>query len=203
MANHTNRGYSAGRVAIRWYLFLVFFHLLPVPWFIAVTGGLAPAGYLMAIGVPGLFNSDFDSLPLSAMFLIPGLTSSLIYVLFSYWLAAAIGRLKKPVAGTLSLIIILAVCLGVALNPVFILGGHGGGDRSNLIDLIDNLSQFRIPVVASWAYFVGLALLLVGLLAYQHAPRIFPNLPLNRKRRRSLLRRSLLGALIIFIALFC
>ena len=37
--DHTNqRTLPAGRVAVRWILFLVFFHLLPVPWFIAVAG---------------------------------------------------------------------------------------------------------------------------------------------------------------------
>jgi hypothetical protein len=58
----------AGRVAARWFLFLVFFHLLPVPWFIAVAGGLAPASFLFAIGVAGLFITDSDSLPLPLCF---------------------------------------------------------------------------------------------------------------------------------------
>ena len=54
-----------GRTAARWFLFLVFSHLLPVPWFMFVAAGLAPANFLLAAGVAGLFNTDFDSLPMA------------------------------------------------------------------------------------------------------------------------------------------
>jgi hypothetical protein len=74
----------ASRVAARWFLFLVFFHLLPVPWSIAVVGGLAPASFLFAIGVPGLFITDHDSLPLAGMFLGPALINGLVFVLLAY-----------------------------------------------------------------------------------------------------------------------
>jgi len=203
MGPTNQRSMPAGRVAVRWFLFLVFFHLLPVPWFIAVAGGLAPASFLFAIGVPGLFITDFDSLPLSAMFLIPALVSGTIFVLFAYLLAAGIGRLKKPLAGTLSLVIILAICLGVALNPVYISGSHGGGHSFSLLDFLDTLGQFRVPAGASLSYFICLALLLVGLLVYQHMPQRFPSLPFSREDRRRLLRRSIIGGLIVIIALFC
>jgi TPR repeat protein len=193
----------AGRVAARWFLFLVFFHLLPVPWFIAVAAGLAPASFLFAIGVPGLFITDHDSLPLAGMFLGPALISGLVFVLLAYLLVAGIGRLRKPVAITLSLIIILAVCIGVALNPIYIWGGHGGSHPFSLLDFLDILGQFRIPSAVSLSYFICLTLLLVGLLVYQHTPQNFPALPLSRKRRRRLLRWSMLGGLIVFIALFC
>ena len=56
------------------------------------------------------------------MFLAAALISGLIFVLLAYLLAAGIRRLKKPVAITLSLIIVLVVCLGVALNPVYYSG---------------------------------------------------------------------------------
>jgi hypothetical protein len=63
---HKNlRNLPAGRAAARWFLFLVFYHLLPVPWFMFVVAGLAPASFLLAAGVAGLFNTDFDSLPIS------------------------------------------------------------------------------------------------------------------------------------------
>jgi len=198
-----HRTLPAGRVAVRWFLFLVFFHLLPVPWFMFVVAGLAPASFLFAIGVVGLFNTDFDSLPMAILFLAPALISGLIFVLLAYLLAAGIRRLKKPVAITLSLIIILAICLGVALNPVYISGGHGSGYQFSLLGFLDILGQFRIPSTVSLSYFIFLALLLAGLLVYQHTPQSFPTLPLSREQRRRLLRRSMLGGLILFIALFC
>ena len=192
-----------GRVAVRWFLFLVFFHLLPVPWSAAVVGGLAPASFLFGIGLPGLFITDHDSLPLAVMFLGPALVSGLVFILLAYLLAASIGRLRKPVATTLSLIIILAVCVAVAFNPIYIWGGHSGSHRFSLFDFVDILTQFRIPSAVSLIYFICLALLLVGLLVYQHAPQSFPALPLSRERRRRLLRWSMLGGLVIFIAFFC
>jgi len=203
MGRTDHRPLPAGRVAVRWFLFLVFFHLVPVPWFMFVAAGLAPASFLFAAGVAGLFNTDFDSLTMAVLFLAPALISGLIFVLSAYLLAAGIGRLKKPLAVTLSLIIILAVCLGVAFNPVYISGGHGSGYQFSLLGFIDILSQFRIPAAASLGYFICLTLLLAGLLVYQHTPQRFPALPLNREQRRRFLRRSMLGGLILLIALIC
>ena len=193
----------AGRAATRWFLFLVFFHLLPVPWFMVVVAGLAPASFLLAAGVAGLFNTDFDSLPMALLFLAPALISGLLFVVIACLLTAAIGRLKRPVVITLSLIVVAAICIGVALNPVFISGGHGPVHQFGLLDFIDILGQFRIPAAVSLSYFICLALLLAGLLVYQHTPHSFPSLPLKRERRRRLYKRSLLVGLILFIALFC
>ncbi len=198
-----HRTLPAGRVAVRWFLFLVFFHLIPVPWFMFVVAGLAPASFLFAAGVAGLFNTDFDSLPMAVMFLGPALISGLVFVVFAYLLAAGVGRLRKPVAVTLGLIIILAVCLAVAINPVYISGGHGSSHQFSLLGFLDILGQFRIPMAASVSYFIGLTLLLAVLLIYQHAPQRFPALPLSRDRRRRLLRRSVVFVLIVFMALFC
>ena len=204
MMDHTNqKTMPAGRVAVRWFLFLVLFHLLPVPWFIAVAGGLAPASFLFAVGGFGLFTTDFGSLSLSAMLLIPALVSGIIFVVMAYLIAAGIGRLKKPLAQTLCLIIILAVCLGLALSPVYVSGSHGGDHQFSLLDFIDVLGQFRITAAVSLSYFVCLIVLIVGLLVYQHTPQRFPGFPLSREHRRRLLRRSLAGGLIVIIVLFC
>ena len=51
MGRNNQRILPAGRVATRCFFFLVFFHLLPVPWFIGVAGGLAPASFLFAINL--------------------------------------------------------------------------------------------------------------------------------------------------------
>jgi TPR repeat protein len=202
--DHTNqRTLTAGRAAVRWFIFLVFFHLLPVPWFMVVVAGLAPASFLFAIGVAGLFATDFDSLPMAVMFLAAALISGLIFVLLANLLTAGIRRLKKPVVITLSLIIILVACLGIALNPVYFSGGHGSEYQFNLLDFLDILGQFRVPPAVSLSYFICLTLLLAGLLVYQHTPQSFPTLPLSREQRRRLLRRSMLGGLILFIALIC
>ena len=203
MGQTDHRTVPAGRVATRWFLFLIFFHLLPVPWFMMVVAGLAPASFLFAAGVAGLFNTDFDSLPMAVLFLAPALISGLVFVLLAYLLAAGIGRLKKPVAVTLSLILILAICIGIALNPVYISGGHGGTHHFSLLGFLDILGQFRIPIAASVSYFICLTLLLMVLLIYQHTPQSFPVLPLSRERRRRLLRRSMVGGLIVAIVLLC
>ena len=192
-----------GRVAVRWFIFLVFFHLLPVPWFVGVAGGLAPGCFLFAAGVAGLFSTDFDSLPIAVVFLVPALISGLIFVLVAYLLAAVIGRIRKPVARTLCLILSLAVCLVVALNPVFISGGHGPIYRYNLIGLIDALDEFRVPASIAFTYFSGIAILLAGLIVYQHMPNSFPTIPLSREFRRRILRWSMIGGLAVFIVIFC
>ena len=164
---------------------------------------MAPASFLFVIGVAGLFVTDSDSLPMAVMFLVPALVSGLIFVLLAYLLTAGIRLLKKPVAITFSLIIILVVCLGIALNPVYISGGHGSEHQFSMLDFLDILGQFRVPPAVSLSYFICLALLLAGLLVYQHTPQSFPTLPLSREQRRRLLRRSMLGGLILFIALIC
>jgi TPR repeat protein len=168
-----------------------------------VAAGLAPASFLFAAGVAGLFITDFDSLPMAVLFLAPALISGLVFVLLAYLLGAGIRRLKKPVAVTICLIIILAVCLGVALNPVYISGGHGNSYQFSLLGFPDILGQFRIPAAVSLSYFICLTLLIVVLLVYQHTPQSFPTLPLSREQRRRLLRRSMVYGLIVFIAFFC
>ncbi len=203
MGQTDHKPLPAGRVAVRWFLFLVFFHLLPVPWYMFVAAGLAPANFLLAGGVAGLFNTDFDSLPMAALFLASALVSGLIFTLSAWLITAGIIRFKKRVAITFSLLLILAVSIGVALNPVYISGGHGGTHHYNLLEFMGLLDQFRIPMAVSVSYYIFLALLLFGLLVYQHNPQRFPALSLDRQRRRSLLKRSMLVGLICFIALFC
>ena len=192
----------AGRVAVRWFIFLVFFHLLPVPWFVGVAGGLAPNILLFAAGVASLFNTDFDSFAIAAFFLIPALVTGLILVLAAYVIAWAVGRIGKPIGVTLSLVIILVVCIGIALCPVYVSGGHGGSQQINIFGFIDILNDARVPTFAYAGYLFCLAILLIGLLVYQHTPQRFPTLPLDREQRRRILRWSAIGAIAVIIILF-
>ena len=59
-----------GRGAICWFLFLTFYHILPVPWVMEVVGGLAPPSFLLAAGLANLSSIDNDSLGF-ALFLLP------------------------------------------------------------------------------------------------------------------------------------
>ena len=166
--NHSpNRLPPDGRGAARWFLFLVFYHLLPVPWFMAVAGGLAPGSFLLAVGVAGLFNTDFDSLPIALLFLAPAIISGLLLFLLAWLAAAGIWRLKKPAARISGLVISLVVCLGVALNPVFATAGHSGTYWFSLLDYIDILGQWQVPPAVSIGYFAGMILVLAGLLICQ------------------------------------
>jgi hypothetical protein len=162
-----------------------------------VVAGLAPASFLFAIGVAGLFNSDFDSLPMAVMLLAAALISGLILVLLANLLTACINSPKKPFAIALSLIIVLVACLGVVFNPVYFSGGHGSDYLFSLFDFLDIRGQFRVPPAVSLGYFICLTLLLTGLLVYQLTPQSFPTLPLSREQRRRILRRSMLGDLIL------
>ena len=48
--DHTaDRLLPAGRGTARWFLFLVFYHLVPVPWFMFVAAGLAPGSFLLKL----------------------------------------------------------------------------------------------------------------------------------------------------------
>ena len=193
----------AGRIAARWFLFLSFFHLLPAPWYMVVVAGLAPAAFLFAAGLAGLFNTDSSSLTMAVMLLAPALLSGLVFALLAYLLAAGIGRFKQPVIRTLSLLSILAVCGAAALNPIYVSGGHGGGDAFSVRDFIDIPGQFRVPAAVSISYFIGLALLLGLLLVYQHAPQAFPTLLQDEKHHKRLVRGSLLAGIVVFVVLFC
>lgn len=192
-----------GRTAIRWFLFLVFFHLVPIPWYMAVVVGLAPAAFLLALGLAGLFNTDSESLVMAGMLLVPALLGGLALVFLSYLLAAVIGRLKYPAVRSLILLTMLAAACGSALFPIYLSAGHSGGKSYNLLDFLTVLESFRVSPALPLAYFAGLTLLLSGLLVYQHTPERFAGFIPGRKRRRTFLRWGLASGVILFVALFC
>jgi len=188
----------AGRSARRWFLFLVLFHLLPIPWFLAVVAGLAPASFLTAAVLASLYNSDSDSLAFAALLFIPALGGVLISVGLAWLLAAGIGRIGSAAVRTAGLATLLAATCGVALMPIYIFGGHGSEGSFGLLDFAEILDQFRIPGSAVSGYFLALAVLLGGLLVYQHAPQRFPSLPFDAGQRRRLTRSSLLAGVLLF-----
>ena len=166
-----------GRVATRWFIFLSFYHLLPMPWYMGVAAGLAPPSFLLLGGVASLFNTDSDSLGFAIVFLVPAVAAGLVCWLLSLFLAAIVGKICKPRRRTLILLTLLAVCLGVAMTPVYITGSHSGGYAYNLIEFINALEKFQVSRPASTGYFTGLACLIGFLLFAQHRPGLFPALP--------------------------
>ena len=100
-----------GRGAVRWFLFLTFFHLLPVPWYLAVVAGLAPASFLFAAGMVSLFLPDSESLSFAVMLLAPALVGGLVFYLVTCLLTQIIVRMHKPLIRTATLAVLLAGCL--------------------------------------------------------------------------------------------
>ena len=194
---------TAGRFATRCFVFLVFFHLLPVPWFLVVAAGLAPGVFLFVAGTAGLFVTDSGSLPMATMLLGPATIAGLLFALLSTLLTAVLARLKRSSLRTMGLIAVLAACLGTALIPIYISGTHGGGHSFGFLDFVDVLGQFRIPPTVSIVYFSVLAALLLGLLVYQHNPQRVPTFPLGFTSRRYLLRWSMFGGVVLFVLAFC
>lgn len=191
-----------GRGSSRWFLFLVFFNLLPFPWYIAVAAGLAPASFLFAAGLAGLFTTDANSL-IFAVFLLPSaLIAGLIFYLLSGLLAALIGKLQAPIMRTLSLLLVLVIGLLGVMNPIFIMGGHNSSSAYSLYGFIGTLAEFGLPAStsAAIAYFVGLAFVLCFLLAYQHRVARHGTISVQRWQwQRRLRRQIMLGGLLVLV----
>ncbi len=201
MADMDHKIPPPGRSAVRWFLFLSFYHLLPVPWYLAVIAGLAPASFLFAAGMASLFSGDNDSLAFAAFLLAPVLVSGLVFYFSAWLLALGIGRLRKPLTRTFALILLLAVCLIAAMNPIFISGGHGSSSSYGLFDFIKVLADFRISASHSSTYFVSLSILLLGLLGYQQMVALKAPLPAEKWLRRRHIRRQLLTAGLLTLLL--
>ncbi|MDB4470866.1 hypothetical protein N9063_01130, partial [Deltaproteobacteria bacterium] len=189
-----------GRVASRWFLFLSFYHLLPIIWYMAVAGGLAPGIFLFAGGVAGLFSGDSDGFAMAAFLLATALLGGLLYALVAWLLAALIGKLHRALYRTLTLLGVFAACLFAAMQPIFISGGHSSSYAYSLFDFVKVLGEFRIP--ASWTigYFSAQGLLLFGLLVYQQVVADRPASSVEEflsRRRRS--RRVIAGSLLVFL----
>jgi len=193
-----------GHGAVRWFLFLSFFHLLPVPWFLMVAAGLAPASFLFAAGMASLFSTGSSSLTIAALLLASALVGGLIFYLIAWLLARVIVRMRAPAVRTVTLVGLLAACLLAAMNPIFINSGHSGSSQFSLFDFIEVLDDFRILTAASLAYFSSLAALLLGLLGYQHlVARHAPISVQKWQRRRRIRRRLLAGSLLTLVVAFC
>jgi len=195
-----DKGAPAGRSARRWFLFLLFFHLLPVPWFLVVVAGLAPASFLTAASLASLFNTDSDSFAFAALLLGPALGGMLACTLFAFLVTAGIGLIGSRGIRTAMLVIIATLTCGVALMPIYVSGGHGPTDSFGVLDFITVLGEFNIPATAATSYFAAVAALLGLLLFYQYAPQRFPSLPFGRGQRKQIFRRSLLAGVVLFVA---
>ena len=190
-----------GRGAIRWFLFITFFHLLPVPWFLMVAGGLAPCSFLFAAGLTSLFLPDSESLAFAVMLGGPALIGGLVFYVVSWGLSLMIIRQHKPLVRTTILLVVLAVCLAAAMNPIFVSGGHSSSYSYSLYDFISVLDEFRIPSSATIVYFTGVAVLLISLLIYQHLVDQQKTISLAEWQLRMRIRRWVVAG--IFIGLIC
>ncbi|VAX07288.1 hypothetical protein MNBD_GAMMA26-1118 [hydrothermal vent metagenome] len=189
-----------GRDSSRWFLFLIFFHLLPFPWYMAVAAGLAPASFLFAAGLAGLFVADGGSLIFAAFLLPSALIAGAIFYLLSRLLAAFIGKLKAPIMRTLSLLLILVIGLLGAMNPIFIMGGHNSSSAFSLYGFADTLAEFGVPAAVTIAYFSGLAFVLLFLLVYQHLVARHNAISMQKWQwQRRLQRKIVLGSLLALI----
>ncbi len=189
-----------GRSATRWFLFLSFYQLLPVIWYMAVAGGLAPGSFLFAAGVASLFSGDSDGFAMAAILLAPALLGGLVFYLAAWLLAALIGKLRRPLARTLVLLGLFSACLIAAMQPIFISGGHSSSSAYSLFDFAKVLGEFRVP--ASWTigYFSAQGLLLLGLLIYQQLVADRPASSVGKYlSRRRLRRRLIAGSLVVLL----
>ena len=191
------------RAAIRWFLFLTYYHLLPVPWYMAVVAGLAPASFLFAAGMTSLFLPDNDSLAFAAFLLAPALVAGLVFYLVAWLISLLIMKIHLPLLRTLALILLLAICLGVGMTPIFLTGGHGSPSSYSLFGFIDVLGEFRIPTSASLVYFSGLAVILLSLLGYQFWAVQREPVPVQTwLKRRRIRRRILVTCLLTLLLVF-
>lgn len=203
MANREPKVPPPGSSARRWFLFLSFYHLLPVIWYMAVVGGLAPGSFLFAAGVASLFSGDSDGFGMAAFLLASALVGGLIYYLAAWLLATLIGRLKKPLVRTLILLALFVSCLITAMQPIFISGGHSRTEAYSLFDFVRVVGEFRVPASYTISYFSGLLLLVLTLLVYQHLVAGKEAISAQKWLQRRRIRRRVLvaGILILFVSL--
>jgi TPR repeat protein len=201
MSHQEPKAPPPGRSSARWFLFLSFYHLLPVPWYMAVVAGLAPASFLFAGGIASLYISDNDSLAFAAFLLAPAIISGLIFYAVAWVLSNLIGKIRTPVIRSVSLLILLSVSLIAAMNPLFISGGHGQSSAFSLFEFINILEEFRIPRSASIAYFCTLAILLMVLLGYQQLVANRDPIPVLKWQQHKRIRRKLVVAGLIILLL--
>lgn len=105
---------------------------------------------------------------------------------------------------TVSQLLLLAICLIAAINPIFISGGHGSSAAFSLFGFIDTLAEFRVSASISIAYFSCLAFVLLCLLSYQHLIARHEALTVQRWQwQRRLRRRIVIDSLLILVLAVC
>ena len=189
-----------GSSSRRWFLFLSFYHLLPVIWYLGVAGGLAPGSFMLAGGVASLFSRDFDGFGIAAFLLFSALVGGLIYYIAAWLLARLIGRLKNPLSRTLILLALFGSCLISAMQPIFISGGHNRSQAYSLFDFVKVLGEISVPANYTISYFSGLALLLLTLLIYQHLVARKEAISAQKWLQQRRIRRWILAAGILILS---
>ena len=195
---HDNRG------AVRVFLFLLLFNLLPVPWYFFVAAGLAPPVVFLVVGLKGLFSIESGTLGFGAAVVVLALISAGLCYLLAWLSTAAVGRLRAPWVRTTVLVVMLALGTLAAVRPIYVYGGHSQSSALSLLGFVDLLADLKIPVLLARVYLLLLAGLLMGLLVYQHqaTPRLARMLSETWQRTRRVRRYGLVSGALAVLALF-
>ena len=162
------------RRTVTWFLTIVLVHTIPVPFFAIELAGLVPTFALLAFGVGSLIELSPESVSLGAFALLPGLLFSGILWALSAFAARQI--LVRTHRVPLTLAVIALVCMGVALLPVYGLGGHSATASLNLLDLFAEFSRYNHALIV---YLVAIAGVL-GVLLVELQGADWPRFLLNR-----------------------
>ncbi|MCB1685477.1 MAG: hypothetical protein R3E82_16090 [Pseudomonadales bacterium] len=161
------------RRTVTWFLTILLVHTIPVPFFAIQVAGLVPAIGLLALGVGSLIELSPEAVSLGMFALLPGLVFSVVLWALSAFAARRI--LARARLVPLTLAVIALICVGMALLPVYAMGGHGATAHSNLFGLLADFSRYRGFVIGYLAATAGVLGALLLELQGAHWPRFILN----------------------------
>jgi len=189
--------------AARLLLLLTLAHTVPVIWLTPVAGGTAPTVALLAVGAAGLLSFDTEGLTLGLIALLPGLVYLALCWLVSWAVARSCRNLGSGVR-TAVLTMLVIFPLASVYFPIYVAGGHNSSHQATLLELLGGVPRHELFI----AYWAGLHVVLVGLLAVQMPAEGTPGFAFARRWTGPVLWLcvgvliSLLGA-FNFVAVVC